>query len=154
MIITVILLQIGGFVQGSFETFYTWNRYIVVGATIQEHKVGLFHQEATINPDGYYLRQGVFAEYNIGNVEKMLYAYVGMRFAQSNDNFWGFTPHATTAWRFGKYVETPITFSLYSSRLVGSIGLRVLLQPRPKRYVQNPQRRALQPTSLEPNPKE
>jgi hypothetical protein len=144
--------QVGAFMQGSFETFYTWNRYVAVGASIGEHNIGLFHQEATINPDGYYLRQGVFAEYNIGNVDKILYAYAGMRFAQSNDNFWGFTPHATAAWRI-KYVEIPISFSIYASRLVGSIGVRVLFRPEPRVKVPYTRRRAFQPTSLEPNPK-
>ena len=145
--------QFGTFAQGSFETFYTWNRMIVVGAQFKEHKLGLFHQEAKINGEGYYIRQGIYGEIYFGNVDGIAYVYGGFRLAQSNDNFFGFTPHGTVAWRLHKNVEIPQTISVYASRLVASIGVRIMFKGTPKRKVQNTQRRTLQPTTLDPKPK-
>ncbi len=151
--LTIILLQIGAFLQGSAETFYTWNTYVVAGMSYKEHRVGFFHQQAKINGGGQYIRQGMYAEAHLGQIDNIAHFYGGMRLAQSNDRFWGVTPHATVSFRIIKYVEIPITFSIYASRMVNSIGLRFMFVRPPRSKVCDPQRRALQPTSLHPIPK-
>jgi hypothetical protein len=152
---TVLLLQIGSFFQGSFETFYTWNHYLVAGVSIAEHKIGLFHQQASINPDKtLYKRQGMYAELYFGNIDEIAYFYGGGRLAISNDNFVGFTPHLTLAWRVSKNAEIPITFSTYSSRLVNSIGLRLMFRGNRQHKVRYTKGRTLQPTTIEPNLKQ
>lgn len=150
-----ILLQIGSYAQISFETFYNLNTIIMAGASYRDHKAGLFYQTATSNDGLWYNRYGLYTDFVIGNADDILILYAGFRLAQSNDNFFGFTPHGTMAWRVSKYAEIPITFSLYAQRLVGSIGVRGMLPGRTKNCkIYYPPRRALQPTSLEPSPRQ
>ena len=147
--------QIGGYVHVGFETFYNWNTIYSGGLAWKDHKLGVFHQQAKSNDEFTYIRQGIWGEVFIGKALEYddinLKFYGGFRLAQSNDDFVGFTPHGTLAWTIGKNVEIPFTFSIYSSRMVMSVGLRVVFRRTAKDKVQNSPRKSLQPTTLDPN---
>jgi hypothetical protein len=138
--LTIILLQIGSFLGFSAETFYTRNLGFNAGIeyvtkTNKSHRLGYFRQEAIMNgfkngtnTDVAYVRQGLYGDFCIGNLDNIAIFYVGGRLGTSNDNYVSFAPHATLAWRFNNNFEIPISWSTYNNFMVTSIGARIMFR--------------------------
>jgi hypothetical protein len=72
------------------------------------------------------IRKGLIIEQGLLNVDKVVYLSIGIRVLTTNDDFVSVVPHFTSAFRFKKHFELPITLSGYEGTTTASVGLRIL----------------------------
>ena len=118
---------LGGYASFSAETFYNQNFQFSVGFRYKETRVGYVRQQAIESSENtLYVRKGLLVEQGVGNVDKFAYFAIGVRILTTNDKYVSVVPHFTTAFRFKRYLDVPITLSTFKSQSVASVGIRVL----------------------------